>query len=579
MNYDNLTINEQDTQDKLSEDIARSPIRLDGLEELLDEEDANIKVSIYNCKTKRMVTDAIKRSMLTPEALRKALIRNNGVCPNIKAIRMLAEMFETQINRLLMMEDSELWSEAHKTVGFIERDGILEFDSDGICRDGKWIPSHYYGKFDIQQKGSLAAIQNMFAKLVAANSPAVPLSILGAASTVLSYSNKVWGTSIYNPIVHLLGNSSRGKSTVAKLLSSFGGNPEGSNGFFLTFLATTNAILKRIGNVFGYTFTIDEFSTARSTQGWSDFIYTLSNGFDKERCRAGGALLQQAAQFEGIFVSTGEISISDKCNKNEGIKARLFEIPLASFTSNAEESDMIKRVVKENYAILTPLIAQELMRNSKHYHQIYAGWKASIKLRIANDKILLNIADRVMGYMSIIMTAVSVLETVLQVSFNTEEIFDFYYTHFIIRKADEANIDIQLYERIKIFVSMNKNKLFPIMLQNGVPALDDLHIGYEADLTWKLPQYRHKDINGDYYDYLYIFPVDILEEYLSHYGFNDPKHAMRTLLEKKLLKYSRSGRATYDLEVEGYTIPTYAIWFKEPEATLDGVKEDLLNTD
>lgn len=588
MTFDNSTLNEQAVQDLPNIDVEIDveyeeeiylPFNIVGFEELKDEQDMNVMVSIFNCRKRCVETDGIKRSKLTAASLQLAIIRHHGIAPVGEEQTKLKELVERKINQLLLKAPASIWSEAHKKIGFVQRDDILEFDSAYIYRNNQKISSRYYGRFDIAPKGSIEKIKEMFNTLIANSSPAVPIIALGAASTVLSFSNAKWDTNFNNPIIHLLGTSSKGKSTLAMLLSSFGGNPEGKKGFFLTFLATVNSILKKIGDVAGYTFTIDEFSTAAKNQDWSSLIYALANGVDKERCTAGGAALQEAAQFSGFFIATGENSIAAKCNKNEGIAGRLFEIVMPNFSTDATEADMIMSVAKKNYALLTPMIAEQLMNHSEDYKQLREEWAEKIKGRMNTDSITMNIKNRVVNYLSIIMTAVIVLKDVLKLNMNVAAIYDFYYSHFVVYKAEDSSLDVLVYERIKTFVCLNKNKFAPIMLLNGVPPLAEWQVGYEADLSHQSPQYRHKDISGEYYDFLYIFPKDLLEEYLSKYAFNDPAQAMRSLLDKKLLKYSRSGRATYELKMEVGSLTTYAVWFKEPSMSLDDVQQELLNSD
>ena len=80
-------------------------------------------------------------------------------------------------------------------------------------------------------------------------------------------------------------------------------------------------------------------------------------------------------------------------------------------------------------------------------------------------------------------------------------------------------------------------------------------------------QNRHKGADGKYYDLLYVFPVEYVEEYLKQRGFEDPKQAINTLRKQKLIKASRSGNnPKLDLQTETVKMDTYAFWVEKQDA-------------
>ena len=124
-------------------------------------------------------------------------------------------------------------------------------------------------------------------------------------------------------------------------------------------------------------------------------------------------------------------------------------------------------------------------------------------------------------------------------------------------------MDVKVYDAIKAFVSVNRNKMYDANDYWGVPPLKDEYIGYFADLSYKPNRDRHSVADGTYYDYLAIFPIDIIHQYLKSKGFEDPKSAINTLRKKKLIKYSRSGsNPKFDLPIDGINVATYAFWLE-----------------
>lgn len=549
-------------------DIA--PYKVKAIEALVDDNDYNIVISVWNGFKKTMVQFSILRSELNAASLKRNITKNGGIIP-VKArdLKALVEMTEFQVNKMILSDDSCVWKSAHNNLGYIVRDGKVEFDGADVITEDGVNKSRYYGRFNIKSVGNFENIREMFNRLLETDSPALPLLMLGASATILSYSNKAWDTHIYNFVVHLLGTSSSGKSTVAKAIASFGGSPEGADGFFMSYLGTNNAIVKMVTSVHGVPIAIDEFSASGYRKDWSNFIYTLSNGYGKERCKAGGKDLEEQETFENVFVSTGEMSLSSKCSHLEGLQARLIEIDndleyslgCSKFTQSAEESDYIKTVVSENYGILTPLIVKELFANSDTYNSRRKFWIQVCKEKYQKDSFILNISDRIFEYIAIIMVSAEVMQVVLKLTFDLNRFFDYYYFYFIERKAEDGNLWEKVYEVVQRMIFDNRKRLVYLNTKNGVPRLEDEQVGYEIDLSSYPDRDRHKDAEGNYCDFLFAFPISFVEKYFMERGYDDLKTKMKILKKQKLIKYGSSG-CKYNLDVEGIPTPTYAFWFK-----------------
>ncbi|NLL79212.1 MAG: DUF927 domain-containing protein [Clostridiales bacterium] len=541
---------------------------IDGLELLIDEDDVNVKFSIFDFRKQCMSQFSIKRSVLSPATLKKEIVRRGGICP--QDIRKLYNLAEEYVNKIIIANESSTWSYAHCNIGFREFQGELVFAANSIITKNGIVESRYYGRVPLQPKGKLEELKQLYQVLVKNQSVAVPLSILGVASVVLSFANHVWETHVYNFIVHLLGTSSIGKSSILMLISSFSGNPSIPNGTFLSYLSTPNSIIESLCDSYGHSFVIDEFSTADSKKNWTSEVYTIANGMRKNRSTAGGMKLQESKGFEGVYVSSGEISMSCKCGTNEGISARLLEITadydysnntLDKFTTSSQESDYIKTVASNNYGLIVPAVAQYLLKNPSKYNYLRTVWLNKTKDRYKLDAITLNIGNRVMEYVAIIMTACEVLQDVLEVELDKDKIFEYFYFQFLYKRSDDENIDVKVYDAMKSFISANRKKLYDANFVWGVPPLDEEHIGYFVDLSHYTNKDRHKGADGKYYDYLAIFPVDTINTYLKGKGFEDPKFAINTLRKKKLIKASRSGsNPKLDYPIDGINVPMYAIW-------------------
>lgn len=560
---------EVDIMSENTTDIPNTPIKITGLINRVDENNIGIEFYVYNFLKGQMVRFTINRTDLTPKELKKNIERNGGICLDAKK---LCEMVEVYINKLLIgqkVNENYIISE-HEALGWKVRDNEVEFDAFSVFKEEGIRQSRYAGKFDIEPRGCLKNIQLMVSECIVGNIQMQAVMTLGAAATTLGFSNLIWETNIYNVIIHLMSNSSRGKTTAAKLVTSFVGNPEGANSCCLSYLATSNAILKRIGNAFGIPFAIDEFSTAKSKKEWSDFIYTLSNGYDKDRCEAGGAALQETARFQTVFVSNGENSILKKCNGNEGIRARLFELNLDSYTNSAEESDVIKKTVSSNYGILTPLIAQELMKNSDKWNERRKYWKEQAREETKAENIVLNTADRIMEYVGLFTMSCELLSTVLNVKLDVNAVFKFFFLHMIFKNAEDANIGIRVYDYVMGYIASNRQKFYELDAYFGIPTLDDEHIGYVKDCSGVKRKHKLQDV---VYNRLYIFPEETIETLLKNKGYEDVKVAMRDLAKRKLLR-THGDRPTWEFPVNGIEARVYAFWAKDPIDFLSDIEKE-----
>lgn len=532
-----------------------------GLKVLSDEDDIGVVLSIANYMKRKFETIEIKWSTMTVASIGK-LLRKKGV-PSTE-VRGIFKDIETQICRKLyrgqVVDDEE-----HIVLGWAELDGNLVFKADAIYTADGVKPSNYAGSYDIQSSGSLDNFVNMLITHVIGNIPLSAICCMAAAATVLPYANDVWKTSLYNAICHLVGNSSMGKSTAAYLFVALGSSPEGDGSMMLSFLATPNALVQQIGGNQGYPCAIDEFSTGGGKKFWSDFVYTLANGLSKARCIAGGSGVSAIQRFSTVFLTNGEASILSRCNKNEGVRARLFEFNVDAWTRSAEESNYIKKICKANFGFVTPLIAQELLANGDIWYEHFRDWRHIIKAQIAEDKLILGIGDRITDVVALFMVSCEILNSVLSICLDVEGVFDFFYEHIIFKNAEDANLGIRAHDAILRHFVRYKDRFVDEfdacwMGVEGYIVVSDKE-GIKVRLSDK--QRSHKGADGkEYRDYIVFYP-DALETILINAGFSDVRVAMKAMHKEKLIKTKDASRETYDVTFDGVKIPAYIVWFDD----------------
>lgn len=564
------------SSDKIPNIDSINTFKLMGLVENVDKDEIDALFLVHNYRKNKLVATTISRSEINAKSISSMLIKNmsHSLC-NEEADAEAKNVLNT-INSILEKVSYEEWYYSHDSVGFKVIDGLLVFKCDKLIYRDETKSSIYSGNYDIMPSGSVDVVIRLFNELLDADSPACNFLPIGAAATVKAFSNLQYKTNIYNFWIHAASaNSSRGKSTIGSLLASFGARPFTDSllqGMFLTLSDSQNSIITQMAGVSGYPFVLDESSTKDDAENLSSLIYTISDGRNKTRCKPDGSGITERKYFDTVVLSTGEAGILKGCDNFEGLKARCIEVSLDNYTSSGEESEHIIEVISENYGLITPMLATQLMQNSEHYNLIRKEWLARIRSRMKEEKIVLGIGNRLSGYLSIIMTATILLNETLNIDLNINSIYDFWYKHIIYLKSLDSNMFTQVYNRIKILISENYNKFYELNYINGVPALGEDFIGWAVDLSHYAEMNRRK-VNGEYYDYIYVFPRDFLDEYLKRWGFADPYLAMKSLLSENLLRKSGGSSPIFYMDVESLPkIPTYGVFFQRGIPTVEGDK-------
>lgn len=537
-----------------------------------------VNLSCFNYLLGKKVSFSVGITELTPQKVHDLIKLNGGICrSDNETYRALEDMIDDVLitinnNNVAGKSNEGLVNHKHDNMGWNEYNGKIAFYSDAIYQQANEIRSEYVGQYLVERKGALAELKSMLKECVFGHTPLEGSLAIGASATALGYANSEWGLNLYNPIAHLVGNSSSGKSTACKLIASFVGCPNGADGFFKSFIATPNALVEMIGNNQGVPLVIDEFSSSSSKKEWTDFVYTLSNGFSKARCRAGGNGVRKVRRFTSVFATNGETSILSRCNQNDGIRARLFEFNDVEWTRNALEADTIKAVVSENYGILSNMVAQELMKNSKKWKACYDKWLGKTNERIVTEKIVITVGDRIANYVALFMMSYEVIMKVLGAKCDDVVMFDFFFNNIIWNIANDLNIGDRAYHVIADFIAKNKGGFS--LVEPGWNDLTRLGVG---DIGFKVKAKKKHEVNGDMYEYYYVFPEETMISLLEDKGFSNPKLALKELHKAKLLKTKDSNRETMVFPINEVACNVYGVWFKDYEDFFSEDEVDNMN--
>lgn len=240
------------------------------------------------------------------------------------------------------MEENEEEGHCHRGLGWFQdsESGDIVFRTDKLIAGEDDIPSTYIGGYAVAPAGDRKAWYSLVRKYCK-HTPLAFIIAAGLSSVLVGYLN-LHHVEVSNPIIHLSGKSSTGKTTAGMLFLSTAASPRTGSGLYLQWNDTQNGIIQAMAGVEGYPFLIDE-SSAKSMD-YTSIIYTIANRRDKRRYNAA-----EPQPMSVTVLSTGEASLRDSCNRNNGLDVRLMEFSGVNWTPSARAADKIKKVVQENY--------------------------------------------------------------------------------------------------------------------------------------------------------------------------------------------------------------------------------------
>lgn len=220
--------------------------------------------------------------------------------------------------------------------------------------------------YAMRPQGDLADWQNGVASLVQGN-PVLVFSICTALAGPLLLPLRIEGGG-----VHLVGTSSRGKSTALRIAASVWGGPE----LVSTWRATSNGLEGRAGAANGTCLILDELGEVEPIEA-GQTAYMLGNGQGKQRSNRMGEA-REVKRWRLLFLSSGEIGLADKLAEDRGRRTkagqavRLLDIPatgqafgvfdaLHEHDTAAGFSDALTRAAADSYGCAGPAFVQLLL--------------------------------------------------------------------------------------------------------------------------------------------------------------------------------------------------------------------------
>lgn len=363
------------------------------------------------------------------------IVKSNGK----HIVEFIRECEETIIKRYI-----------HSKLGFMDYEGKIIYK----LHEAIGLNSTYVGAHDVKPEGSYDEYIEMIDNHVVGN-PELEFALSsGVSSILLGYIGEELG--LDSNIIHLVGNSTTGKSTALRLAISCFGNPGVNGGLYGTYNGTNNALIKKLGGLKGIPYALDEISMS-DNNNFTKFIYSLANGADKERLNKDSKLMETESWLTTIL-SNGEKSITRSSNKNAGVQVRVIEAENFTWTKSPEHAEAINHIVLNNYGHLAIEFAEYLLDQNKN--ELIRNHKQE-KVRLYDELRKRNIYDdmsmrRCSKFAIIIQTAL-ILENILEIKLDIEGMVE------MIVKIETESIKYRNFQKsvidfIKEYVDRYRNK-------------------------------------------------------------------------------------------------------------------------
>lgn len=317
------------------------------------------------------------------------------------------------------------------------------------------IKSEYVGEYDVKPRGSKEKYIEMLKNEVFGKCELEFVIASSLSAITLGYIGEELG--LDSLLIHLVGNSTTGKSTALKLAISCFGYPDVKrNGLYSTYNSTNNAILKKLTGLKGVPLSLDEISMSH-TNNFTNFVYSVVNGTDKDRLNKDSELKEKETWLTTIL-SNGERSLISSSNKNAGVQIRVIEIDNVTWTRDAQNAENIKEAILENYGHIGFEFAEFVMQKGKEtLIKQFKEIKKSFKYELEQNQISDNMIDRRCEKYAIILQTAYLFSEMMNVKLKIKEIKEMLIE--VERKSiKNRNFKESAIDYIKQYVEKYKNK-------------------------------------------------------------------------------------------------------------------------
>ena len=289
----------------------------------------------------------------------------------------------------------------HSEIGFSIYNNKEIFKLDRAINED----SKYVGRLDLKPKGNLNDYLNDIKEYVAPYTNISLAFVIGVTSAVIAKLNN-YCEDVNTLLVHLVSESSKGKSTATMLAISVWSNPKlGAGGLYNTWNSTENALLTSLSGNYGLTYALDELSMSK-IEDTTNLIYNLVGGKDKSRLTK-EIEVRKSGTWVTTIISNGEASLLGKAKNNTGLEIRTLELDGVVWTEDAKHSNDVKALVNRNYGVFGYSFAEKLINYSiDKLKSLFEREKINFVEKLKEKNLIDNMIERTASkYAVIILTA------------------------------------------------------------------------------------------------------------------------------------------------------------------------------
>lgn len=358
-----------------------------------------VKVRLY-LSTGESVTVNTARDQLITDPIRVLTKYGLTLAPTREYTTTLAEI-------LLETEATAKRLSFHDRLGWSFAKGQRRFFAEEVLGDSS--PSTYLHRKKLKSAGSCADWQNGMSNLLL-NRPELQLALaIGACAPIAALLQREHVLELVS-IFALIGQSGTGKTTMLTLMSSIWGRIGYQNGIVDTLLDTQNFFFANLGKKHGFPCFIDETS-AQPDWDFTGLLYQISMQKEKGRCNPDGSP-KPVNHWSGAIIFTGERSLFDQTNGNEGLFARLIELPF-QWTENGEEAEKIMDFCSANHGTAYVPLIEYLLQLSTSV--LRAQYDAARDTLLQDITPLTSVDRRLLKQYSMLLTTSRIIAKVWQV--------------------------------------------------------------------------------------------------------------------------------------------------------------------
>lgn len=345
----------------------------------------------------------------------------------------------------------------HKELGF------LEYNNQLIFRGAKGIgvDSYYEGSHTVEPHGKLEDWDSMIREEIEGH---IPMEfILACASSGMLVDLLKEKVGIENTVIHLIGESSTGKTTASLFAVASGSSPDTTRqSLVFSFNDTINSLMKGIPCSFPVL--IDEGSLLGS-KNCTNMIYTLCAGTEKRRLNK-DLKMQDASVFRTAIFLTSEKSILSQCNNNTGLLVRNMEFNNITWTKSAESADNIKRIIFDNYGFVIPNLVEEILEEGRAEENIetlceyFHEYEFKVIERAKLGNYYNNLTERIAKQVAIILLSAEILNIFMRYNLDIDGILEFIEENILKEYARKGSIGERAMEWILQWIVKNQFQIY-----------------------------------------------------------------------------------------------------------------------